>query len=185
MARYVALLRGINVGGRRKVPMGDLRDLATDLGWSSVGTHLNSGNLIFSADARPVELITVLEQGIVDRFGFEAPVVIRDTDQLRAALAANPFPDGDPKQVQFAFLAEAPTDGAADRLATVASEVEQWDLSDEVLFVDFGGGLARSKLAAGLDRILGTVVTSRNLRTVQALAQMLAEADETPGPPPA
>lgn len=173
MPRYVALLRGINVGGRRKVAMADLRALATELGWKSVSSHLNSGNLLFTADSEPGELSTLLERGIADRFGFEVPVVIRDVDQLRSALNRNPFAAGDPKQVQFAFLASKPGEQARDRLAAVASAVEQWNLADDILFVDYGEGLARSKLAAGLDRVLGVIATSRNLRTVQALAERL------------
>lgn len=174
MSRYVALLRGINVGGHRKVPMAELRSLASDLGCESATTHLNSGNLIFSADTSPRELITRLEQGIFDRFGFAVPVVVRDTAQLDAALTRNPFRERDPKQVQFAFLAATPDSAVRDRLAVAASAVEEWDLADDVLFIDYRGGLARSKLAASLDRVLGVVATSRNLRTVQALAERLA-----------
>lgn len=177
MTRYVALLRGINVGGHRKVPMADLRDLATDLGWKSVTTHLNSGNLIFTADSPPDELITRLEQGISDRFGFAVPVVLRNAAQLDAALARNPFGDREPKQVQFAFLATTPDDAVRDRLTVSASAVEEWDLVGDVLFIDYRGGLARSKLAAGLDRVLGVLATSRNLRTVQALSERLGPTD--------
>ncbi|MGB7961945.1 MAG: DUF1697 domain-containing protein, partial [Propionicimonas sp.] len=100
----VAWLRGVNVGGKQRVPMAELRAAAAGLGWTQVSTHLNSGNLLFRADAPAPKLATKLGTAITERFGLEVAVVVRSAAELEAVLAANPYPDGDPSQVCVAFV---------------------------------------------------------------------------------
>lgn len=172
MTRYLALLRGINVGTAKRVPMADLRAMATDLGFADVSTHLNSGNLLLSGADDPATVRSRVEQGIEDRFGLHADVVVRTAAQLRAAVALNPFPDGDPSRVVVAFLAGPPGAGAEAGLAALATEDEPFLLTATEAYVHFGHGQADSRLALKLATVLGVSATARNLRTVTTLLQL-------------
>ena len=111
MASHVALLRGINVGGRNKVPMADLREVVTSLGHTGVSTYIQSGNVLFStADTDNAKLAAALESAIEDRFGIWSSVVVLSRDELAQVLAANPYPDEpNPRMVHVVFLnAELP-----------------------------------------------------------------------------
>lgn len=169
----VALLRGINVGGHRKVPMADLRALAEDLGWQDVRTHVASGNLVFRAAGDDVGLASVLETALHDRIGVRTDVLVLPREEIAAALADCPFDDPSGKAVHVFFLwSRAEVDTARyDRLRA----------ADETLVVDghrawlhTPSGIGRSKLAQGLGRVLGGVrMTGRNLATVRRIAEML------------
>lgn len=175
--RWVALLRGINLGSRRRVPMARLRELAEDLGYTDVATHLNSGNLLLTSEAVEPVLAAQLAAALQESFGFAVDVVVRSGAELGEVLAANPYPHGDPKQVQVVFLAGPVAAGAADRMTELATSAEQFQLAPRHVYVDFAGGLARSKLAVGLGRALGVPGTSRNLRTVAALAERVGAGE--------
>jgi len=169
MTTHVALLRGINVGTAKRVAMAELRELAESLGHTDVATHLNSGNLLLSTAEDAGTLRQRLEQGIEERFGLHADVVVRSVAELAAALAANPFPDGDPSRVTIAFLAGPAPVGTAERLAVHASEDEPVVVGGREVYVEYGHGQADSRLAAAFVRALGVPATVRNLRTVTAL----------------
>ncbi len=116
MARYAALLRGINVGGRNKVAMADLRELASALGHADVATYIQSGNLVFSsARTRPGCLADELEREIAGRLGVRPAVVVISAPELAAVIAANPFPDEtNPKCLHVIFRRdEVDADGDA------------------------------------------------------------------------
>ncbi|MBK9696826.1 MAG: DUF1697 domain-containing protein [Propionibacteriaceae bacterium] len=103
----VAWLRGINVGGNKRVSMAQLRAVAVDLGWRQVSTHLNSGNLLFGAQGPASEVAAQLSEAIGERLGVEVAVLVREAADLGALLAANPFPEGDPSRVCVAFVDSA------------------------------------------------------------------------------
>lgn len=172
MTRYLALLRGINVGKAKRVPMAGLRALAGDLGYADVATHLNSGNLLLTGDDDAATVASRLERGIEERFGLHADVVVRTAGQLAAALSANPFPDGDPSRVVIAFLAGLPAADAEAELAALAADDEPFLLTPTEAYVHFGHGQADSRLAARLAAVLGVSATARNLRTVAALVDL-------------
>ena len=164
--RYVAFLRGINVGGRNTVSMPQLRALAEGLGHTEVRTYINSGNLLLSSTAGPAELTEGLERALSDELGLSIDVAVRSVDQLRAVLADNPYPEGNPSQVTVAFLTGPAPEGAEQRVAAVAAEHERFTLTGSEVWVDYGDGLAHSKLAAQFIRVLGVSATVRNVRTV-------------------
>ena len=124
MASHVALLRGINVGGRNKVPMTDLREVVTSLGHTGVTTYIQSGNVLFStADTDTAKLAAELESAIGERFGIWSSVVVLGRDELAEVLAGNPYPDEpNPKLVHVVFLNAEPP---ADLLARIASRRER------------------------------------------------------------
>lgn len=173
MRQLVALLRGINVGGNHKVPMADLRELVEGLGHTEVKTYINSGNLVFTAAGPASELTAELERSLDDRFGFAVPVMIRTPAQLRALVTKNPYPDGDPQQVTVAFVADKIPAGAEARLNELATEQERFELHPGEVFIDFGGGLARSRLANSLNRTLGVRATTRNVRTIEKILELV------------
>jgi uncharacterized protein (DUF1697 family) len=110
MASHLALLRGINVGGRNKVPMADLREVVTSLGHTGVSTYIQSGNVLFStAEDDTAKLAAALESAIEDRFGIWSSVVVLSRDELARVLAANPYPDEpNPRMVHVVFLNGSP-----------------------------------------------------------------------------
>jgi len=173
--RRVALLRGINVGGARKVPMADLRELATGLGWTDVTTHLQSGNLLFTADASDLELSTTLTAALKQRFGMDIDVIVRTGEELQRLVDGHPFADGDPAHVVIACCDRPVSRAAEAKLVGLAVEGERLHVVGADIYADFPDGQARSKLAAQLVSALkpGTG-TARNLRTMTKLAELLS-----------
>lgn len=177
-ALRIALLRGINVGGNRKVPMAELRALAEGLGWESVATYIQSGNLVFVAKGSPAALERALEQAIADHFGFVVPVVVCTGPQWCAWAAASPFADAAaerPNLLHLGVAKAAPKTDAAKALAPYCTQGERVAVRDGALWIDYVGGVARSKVTpAVLDRCIGSTVTLRNWKSAQAIAAMAA-----------
>lgn len=173
-ARRVALLRGINVGGARKVPMAGLRELATGLGWTDVATHLQSGNLLFTAVGSDVELSTTLTAGLKKQFGMDIDVIVRTGEEVRRLVTEHPFADGDPAHVVIACCDRPVTKAAEAKLAALAVEGERLQVVGADIYADFPDGQARSKLAVQLVSALTPATgTARNLRTMTKLAELL------------
>jgi uncharacterized protein (DUF1697 family) len=178
---YAALLRGINVGGSRRVPMADLRTLLTGLGHDAVRTYLQSGQVVFASGHGDEEsLAAELAQAIEKHFGFAVDVIVRDHAYLKAIAENCPFPAADlePRQLHVTYFS-APVD--ADRFAEIdpaAYHPEEFRLGDRALYLYAPNGLGRSKLAEHLARPRlnkGLIATSRNWNTVLKLAEMTEE----------
>ncbi len=175
MSRHVALLRGINVGGRKKVAMADLRALVAGLGHTDVATYINSGNVVFAAaapDAAREELETAIEAAVRAGLGLEVAVLVRTHDELAAAVDANPFPDAEPSRLLLSFLRTAPepdTYAAAER---VESGADEFRVDGTTVYLHLPDGAGRSKLAAALSKPSLGVATSRNLATVRTLVRL-------------
>ncbi|AMW13608.1 hypothetical protein A4E84_31345 [Streptomyces qaidamensis] len=175
---YAALLRGINVGGSRKVPMADLRTLLADLGHDDVRTYLQSGQAVFSSGHGNEEsLAGEIAQAIEKRFGFGVDVIVRDHAYLRAIADACPFPAADlePKQLHVTYFSEPVT---PDRFAEIDQDAylpEEFRLGDRALYLYAPNGLGRSKLAEHLSKPRinkGVTATTRNWNTVAKLVEM-------------
>jgi uncharacterized protein (DUF1697 family) len=175
MARLIALLRAVNVGGR-KLPMAELRALCGELGWSDVETYIQSGNLVFTALGEPEALERRLEEGIRERFGLEVPVMIRTAGQWADCIEANPFLKVDrdePNRLQILVSKSPPDPGAAKKLMERARAGETAKGAAGVLWVHYPDGVGKSKLTPGMiDRAIGSPATGRNYRTVLKLAEM-------------
>jgi uncharacterized protein (DUF1697 family) len=173
--RHVALLRGINVGGKHRVAMVDLVAQFQALGARDVTTYIQSGNVLFDAPARLVAgLPRAATQALLDRFGFEIPVVIRSADELAAVVDASPHADAPEDQRHVAFLAAAPTAAAAAKLDPARSPPDAFVLRGRELFLCLPNGVARTKLTcAYVDRVLATTSTMRNWRTTVTLRDLL------------
>lgn len=172
----IALLRGINVGGRNRLPMAELRSLAVELGWADPRTYIQSGNLVFEAAAPPSRLEDELETAIEGRFGLEIPVMVRTAADWSGYLAGNPFPEAserEPNLVMLVLSRNPPADDALEGLRERAASGERVQRAGDVVWIHYGGGVGRSKLSPGLlDRFVGSPVTTRNWRTVLELADL-------------
>jgi uncharacterized protein (DUF1697 family) len=193
MASHVALLRGINVGGRNKVPMTDLREVVTSLGHTGVSTYIQSGNVLFStADTDSAKLAAALESAIEDRFGIWSSVVVLSRDELARVLAANPYPDEpNPRMVHVVFLnAELPESlltriSAAESAAAAKGSRDTVQLAGQpqALFLHTPDGFGRSELAQNVFKILappkkskqGLAATARNWATSTKLLSLCEE----------
>ncbi|MEU3933440.1 DUF1697 domain-containing protein [Streptomyces sp. NPDC029044] len=175
---YAALLRGINVGGSRKVPMADLRTLLTDLGHDDVRTYLQSGQAVFSSGRVGEDALAgEIAQAIEKRFGFGVDVIVRDHAYLKAIAGACPFPAADlePKQLHVTYFSAPVTH---DRFAGIDQDAylpEEFRLGDRALYLYAPNGLGRSKLAEHLSKPRinkGVIATTRNWNTVVKLVEM-------------
>lgn len=124
--RHLALLRAVNLGGRNKVPMADLRALAEELGYQDVATHIASGNLFFSSPKGRDALERELTPALADRFDFAIDVVIVGRDTVAKAAEAHPFADGDPKIVHVCFCDRRVPKATLDRLLALAGPGNGW-----------------------------------------------------------
>ncbi len=179
--RYVALLRGVNVGGRGIVPMAELRALAEELGLREPRTYIQSGNLVFGADSEPAELESELERGIRTRFGVNTSVLVRTAADWARYLSSNPYPEESretPKLVMIALSKRPPAPAAAEEIERRGRGGERVALAAGTLWVHYPQGMGRSKLTpAILDRAAGSPVTTRNWSTVLKLGELLESID--------
>lgn len=180
MPTHLALLRGINVGGRGKVAMADLRALFTDLGLTDVASYIQSGNVVFTGSGKAAAMEGRLDREIEDRLGVRTTVVVLTRAQLLAAIEANPFPgEDDPKRLHAVFRRGGyPAHdveliaGLVQRAAAKGGRDEAQVVGD-VLYLHTPDGLGRSELAALLQRSKAGDGTARNWATVTTLARML------------
>jgi uncharacterized protein (DUF1697 family) len=177
MTTFLSLLRGINVGGNRKVKMDALKAVHAALGHSDVLTYIQSGNVIFKSD---ITDISQLQQQIADNFattfGFHSEVIIRTSDELNAIIAQNPFqnqPDRDPKWIAVLFLATLPTPTAQEALRASYTGPEEIFCSGKEVYIYYPDGIGRSKLSHSfLEKKLQTSGTARNLNTILKLQEL-------------
>jgi uncharacterized protein (DUF1697 family) len=180
MPRYVAFLRGINLGGKRRVPMAELRTMLADAGYGDVRTHLQSGNVVFASDADPERLERELSEQLERAFGFRIGVVVRSRDELADVIAADPFGKeaDDPARYQVSFLSDEPDRKAAQELEGSAVAPERVVVRGREVYAWHPGGVGRSELAKLITaQWLGVEVTARNWRTVTKLLEL---ADSSP-----
>jgi uncharacterized protein (DUF1697 family) len=177
MTTYIALLRGINVGGHKKVAMSDLRDFIADLGFDDVRTLLQTGNLVFGANARTgAALERLLEVEAAKRLDLQTDFVVRTAKEWQAIIAQNPFraeAKSDPSHLVVQFMKDAPPTTAVKALQTAIKGPEIVRAIGKQLYVVYPAGIGRSKLTAKLiEDKLGARATGRNWNTVLKLAAL-------------
>jgi uncharacterized protein (DUF1697 family) len=176
MTRMVALLRAVNVGGR-KLPMADFRAQVAALGWENVATYIQSGNLVFDADCSPAEAEAAIEALIREHHGYEAPAIVRTRDQWAGYSGGNPFPDAARDTANYLLMLVAKEKlkpDPAEVLQARATAGEQVRKVGETVWIHFPQGSGTSKITPALmDKAMGSTATSRNYRTVCTLLDML------------
>jgi uncharacterized protein (DUF1697 family) len=171
--RYIALLRGINVGKAHQIDMPRLREVLTARGHESVRTHLRSGNVLLDSTLGEKKLAVDLSAAIEEEFGFAVPVVLRTAAELAAVVAADPLGAvaTDPKRYQVTFLPEKPAAKAVSDLPP--ADVGEYVVRGRELYLWLPDGIANTPLAAWKwDRLLGVPGTARNWNTVTKLVEL-------------
>lgn len=179
MTRYVALFRGINIGGNKQVRMDELKMMLVSLGFRDVATYIQSGNVVFSAEeADKTNIERHIEEAFAQRFGFSSSVIVRNARELEECIANNPFQHDATKEAKWVlvvFLLSRPEDGALNILRETYAGREEFFLLGQELFIYYTEGVGRSKLTLPLiEKRLKTTGTGRNWNTVLQLQKMLS-----------
>ncbi len=177
MSRFVALLRGINVGRAKRIAMADLRSLLEGLGHSDVRTLLNSGNAVFRAEGgRALNLASAIEQEIANRLGLSVPVVVVTASELSTIVKDNPLSQAssDPSKHLVAFVRQRETLAAARGLLSKPWDPEAFSIGSKAAYLWCANGIIESKVAQAFSRATGEAATTRNWATVLKLQTMVA-----------
>lgn len=170
MTTYIALFRGINVGGHAILPMTDLKNLCSNLGFKHVRTYIQSGNVVFESNLSEGEIIALVEKALKENLQKTIPVIVRTAAEMETVLFGNPFPDANPSQVGVLFLSNPP---AAEILQNFDfSGPEEILVSGQELYIHYPNGMGRSKLKLPKSVEQGTV---RNMNTVKKLVELVAK----------
>jgi len=176
---YIALIRGINVGGRNSLPMKDLVGLFHSLGYRNVQTYIQSGNVVFqSHKSLGASDSGNIANAILDLKGFEPRVMLVNAETLKSAIEENPFPTDNPKALHFFFLESQAEEPNLGRLMSLKAESERFELGKFGFYLYTPDGLGRSKLGSAVEKALGVAVTARNWNTVDKLASMLSQVSQ-------
>ena len=176
MNTYIALLRGINVGGRNKLPMKVWKQQLGTIGCQQVETYIQSGNAVFQhAIAAPNDLAIPIRSAIQTAYGFDARVLILSAQALKQAIAENPFPEAEdaPKTLHLYFLEKVSAQPNIEQMTEIKAASERFALKSRVFYLHAPDGIGRSKLAAKAEKLIGVAATARNWRTVTRLAEMI------------
>jgi len=175
---YISLFRGINVGGNNILPMKELVAVLKRLGLHDIKTYIQSGNVIFRSEAADTaQLARKIGAAIRKSYGFEPQVLLLDSAVLNKVIRENPYPEAEavPNTLHVNFLAAIPPKPDLKALEKIRAESERFHLAGDVLYLHAPDGIGRSKLAAGMERLIGVPMTSRNWNTVRKLKVMIVD----------
>jgi uncharacterized protein (DUF1697 family) len=176
-SKILALLRGINVGGKNKLQMKDLAGIFVKAGCTDVQTFIQSGNVIFRAPHGLLKALpSLISKRIEERFAYKIPVVIRTAKEVGEAIHSNPFPkdDADEQSLHVFFLADVPSLESVTALDPNRSPGDSFIVRGREIYALFPNGVARSKLTNSyFDVKLATTSTARNWRTIQKLFDLM------------
>ena len=167
MASYVALLRGINVGGSGRLSMKELSALCRDAGCDSVKTYIQSGNVVLTSDLSEEHIKKKIELALEKKMGRPVGVMVRTGAEIQSVTGRNPFREAAPNRVLVRFLNEAPPRGLFS--GVIVPGREEFQLDGREVFMHYPDGMGRSKLKLPL----AGIGTGRNLNTVGTLAEMV------------
>ena len=175
MNTKIAILRGINVGGKRKILMTDLKSLCEKLGLKNVKTYIQSGNLIFNSDRKNSDIENDLEKAITQKFGFDVLVIVRTEKELEISISNNPFfnNNADINQLHLTFLKEKPKKCNFEKTLTNNYESDKFKIDDKDVFILCTGKYHESKLTNNFfEKQLKVGATTRNWKTVLKLSEL-------------
>ncbi len=173
MAKYIAMLRAVNVGGATKLSMADLKAICFEAGFNDVETYIASGNVVFSSKAPRDHIKSAIEAGLRLHVGKPVGVILRTADEMRAVLDGNPFPEQPASFTVAIFLDEQPPADALNH--AIGGVNEEMRLGAREIYVHYGAGMGRSKLKIPAAQR----GTARNMNTIARLVSMACEADPT------
>ena len=179
MQTYIALLRGINVSGKKKIKMHRLKELMIDLGFVDVHTYIQSGNLVFKYQTAKSKIIAeIIKKGIAEEFGFEVEVLVLDPKELNSIIQKNPYPvkeDRDKKLIYYVFLIDPPDSEAADKMNSLTYEGEKFTITNECIYLYCYAGYGKARCNNNFfEKKLNVRATTRNYNTVKTLLELSA-----------
>lgn len=175
MENKVAILRGINVGGKRKILMADLKTMLSKEGYTDIVTYIQSGNVIFKSKKDNLEISNQIESAILERFGFEVPVIVRTAAELKKSIEVNPFYDSeaDISKLHLTFLNGNASENDVDIANSVDSKEDKFVIKDKDVFIYCEGKYHQSKLTNNFfEKKLKVGATTRNWKTVLKLMEL-------------
>ncbi len=180
MKTYIALLRGINVSGQKKIKMADLKTMFETIGCTAVQTYIQSGNIVFDhAEETNDKLGLYIKEAILEHFGFEVPVLIVTPQKLADIFSNNPFSEQldsgvfEHKKMYFTLFADTPNPGDVTALQATQYGAEEFVITDEVVYLYVANGYGKTKLDNNFfERKLKVAATTRNLRTITKLIEL-------------
>jgi uncharacterized protein (DUF1697 family) len=175
MKTYIALFRGLNVGGTNILPMNELVTVLQKIGARNVKTYIQSGNAVFQSEETNASLLSIkIGAAIKESHGFEPQVLLLELEEMERAIKSNPFPEAEsePKALHLYFLEAIPENPDLDTLESIKGNRERFALKDGVFYLHAPEGIGRSKLAAKAEKLLGVSATARNWRTVCKIMAM-------------
>lgn len=177
MKTYIALLRGINVGGHNKVPMAELRALLAKSGFKNVKTYIQTGNIIFQdSEGDVIDIETKLRNIILDHFGFEVAVLVRTRDQIQAVFDHCPFPEDQKTNSYFAMLSHKPDHALVIEAKEKTYDNEVYDIIEDALYFYCANGYGKAKFSLNyFERKLKVDATARNYKTIVKLLALSSE----------
>ncbi|MBL1214989.1 MAG: DUF1697 domain-containing protein [Ignavibacteriae bacterium] len=173
MNKYIALFRGINVGGRNILPMKDLKNILEELNCTNVTTYIQSGNVVFNYENDSKKIINKIQSAILNNFGFKPTLLLFTSKEFITAVNNNPFTSDTGKTIHFFFSSVTPANPDLLKLNELKSESEKYKLIGNLFYLHAPEGIGRSKLAAAVERCLGVPVTARNLNTVNKIISLI------------
>jgi len=179
MDTYIAILRGINVGGKRKILMKNLIELFYKLGFRNIQTYIQSGNVVFSSSGKTdnIKLADKIEDSIFREYGFEVPVIVLTTEELDTAISENPYPK-DPnieiERLHLTFLKEIPENEKLQKINALNYLPDLYEIRDKNVFICCSGKYSKSKLTNNFfEAKLKVPATTRNWKTVLKLSELV------------
>lgn len=179
MKTWIAFFRGINVGGNNILPMAELRSRLESLKLQRVRTYIQSGNVVFESRSKSASSLSMKIGDLVEKeFGFRPHLFLLQKEELRSAIESNPFPEAvsTPNKLHLFFLDRPAKRPKLDEMTEIASETEQFKMTDQVFYLFAQDGIGRSKLASKAEKLLGVSTTARNYRTVVKLFAMAEDS---------
>lgn len=180
MKTYIALLRGINVGGNNILPMKELVAVLESIGLHNIKTYIQSGNVLFQGKVKSLsQLSNVIGSAIKKSHGFEPKVMLLDSTALYRVVQANPFVEAEavPNTLHIGFIASVPENPDIQLLKKIQTKGEQFQFIANAFYLHAPEGIGRSKIAIQVEKILGIPMTLRNWRTVCKLMEMMRESN--------
>lgn len=177
MTTYISILRGVNVGGSKKIKMDLLRQMFVDMGFSLVQSYIQSGNLIFQSNDVDKKLLEEkIANGILTNFGYKVPVIVLKAEEMKNIIQKNPFIGEETKDVSFlhvTFLSSIPEKTSLDNLKTANYGVDEFELIEKAIYLYCPAGYGNTKLTNSFfENKLKLTATTRNWKTVNELASM-------------
>ena len=176
MHTWILLLRGINVGGRNRLKMDELKQLLKEFDLVNIQTYIQSGNVVCESQ-QPISenLPSDVSDKIKTRHGFQPRILVWPAEELNSSIQDNPFPEAEkePKSLHLFFLKTTPKDPDLDAIEEARVSNERFHLSGRTFYLHAPDGIGRSKLASNAEKYLGVDATARNWRTVKKLQELI------------